>query len=178
MHQCRPVLRGSRCVGDLVGTYGVRFGGAQLSQPAPPRPLRHVQRATAELAYNAEETNFTLGLAELNVRLKRRALVILFTESSTPSRRLLIESSNACTSRHVVVLVTMRDNDLHWTIDAEPKSFEAVAEFVHRAGYPARSRRGCSSASSAWDCMPRRPDAGVTVALINRYLLIKQRGLI
>jgi len=166
--------------GDLVGTYG--FDAVVRSYHTPARGLTrfaHVQRATAELEYNAEETNFTLGLAELNIRLKRRALVILFTEFvDTVTAELLVESLERVNNRHVVVLVTMRDTDLQRTIDAEPKSFEAVAESViaqdiqrdRSVVFERLERMGlhCLDVSTV----------GVTVALINRYLLIKQRGLI
>jgi uncharacterized protein (DUF58 family) len=166
--------------GDLVGTYG--FDAVVRSYHAPARGLTrfaHVQRATAELDYNAEETNFTLGLAELNVRLKRRALVILFTEFvDTVTAELLIESLDRVRNRHVVVLVTMRDNDLQQIIDAAPNSFEAVAESViaqdiqrdRSVVFERLERMGlhCLDVSTA----------GVTIALVNRYLLIKQRGLI
>jgi uncharacterized protein (DUF58 family) len=166
--------------GDLVGTYG--FDAVVRSYHPPARGLSrfaHVQRATAELDYNAEETNYTLGLAELNIRLKRRALVILFTEFvDTITAELLIESLERVHSRHVVVLVTLRDNDLQQTIDAEPNSFEAVAESViaqdiqrdRSVVFERLERMGlhCLDASTA----------NVTVALIVRYLMIKQRGLI
>jgi uncharacterized protein (DUF58 family) len=166
--------------GDLVGIYG--FDAVVRSYHAPARGLTrfaHVQRATAELDYNAEETNFTLGLAELNIRLKRRALVILFTEFvDTVTAELLIESLDRVKNRHVVVLVTMRDNDLQQTIDAEPSSFEAVAGSViaqdiqrdRSVVFERLERMGlhCLDVSTA----------GVTIALVNRYLLIKQRGLI
>jgi uncharacterized protein (DUF58 family) len=120
-----------------------------------------------------------LGLAELCVRLKRRALIILFTEFvDTITAELLIESLERARSRHVVVLVTLRDNDLQQTIDAEPNSFEAVAESViaqdiqrdRSVVFERLERMGlhCLDASTA----------NLTIALIVRYLMIKQRGLI
>jgi uncharacterized protein (DUF58 family) len=166
--------------GDLVGIYG--FDALVRSYHAPARGFSrfsHVQRATAGLDYNAEETNYTLGLAELNVRLKRRALVVLFTEFvDTITAELLIESLERVRNRHVVVLVTLRDNDLRKTIDAAPDSFEAVAGSViaqdiqrdRSVVFERLERMGlhCLDASAA----------DVTVALIVRYLMIKQRGLI
>jgi uncharacterized protein (DUF58 family) len=166
--------------GDLVGVYA--FDAVVRSYQAPARGLSrftHVQRATAELDYNGEETNYTLGLAELSVRLKRRALIILFTEFvDTITAELLIESLERAHNRHVVVLVTLRDNDLQHTIDAEPNSFEAVAESViaqdiqrdRSVVFERLERMGlhCLDATTA----------NLTVALIVRYLMIKQRGLI
>jgi uncharacterized protein (DUF58 family) len=166
--------------GDLVGLYG--FDAIVRAYHAPVRGVArfgNIQRATAELAYRNEETNFTLGLAELNIRLKRRALVILFTEFiDTITAELMIESLQHVANRHVVVLVTLRDADLQRTVDAEPRSFEAVAEAViaedlqtDRAVVFERLER------MGLHCLDT-PSAGLSVALINRYLRIKQRGLI
>ena len=55
---------------DLVGTYS--FDSRMRHYLPPGRGLhafRRLQQATAALAYSADETNFTLGLAELNARL-------------------------------------------------------------------------------------------------------------
>ena len=166
--------------GDLVGMYG--FDAVVRSYQAPTRGLyrfSHLQRASAGLAYNAEETNYTLGLAELNTRLKRRALVVLFTDFvDTVTAELLIESLDHLRNRHVVVLVTLRDGELRRTIDAEPDSFEAVARSViaqdierdRSIVFERLERMGlhCLDASTS----------DMSVALVLRYLTIKQRGLI
>src|SRR5438270_3731 len=53
-----------------------------------------LQRATAGLDYRHTETNFTLGLAELSARLRRRALVILFSDFvDTVTAELMIEAT-------------------------------------------------------------------------------------
>jgi uncharacterized protein (DUF58 family) len=166
--------------GDLVGTYA--FDTAVRQYVTPIRGISafgRLQIAAAELAYRTEETNFTLGLAELGARLKRRALVILFTEFvDTVTAELLIESMTRMASRHVVVFVTLRDSLLQRTVDAAPDRFENVAEAViahdllrDRAIVFGRLERlgvHCLDVASR----------GLSVALINRYLLIKQRGLI
>src|SRR5439155_18293358 len=88
-----------------------------------------IQRATAELAYHHQETNFTLALAELSARLRRRALVVLFTDFvDTVTAELLNESMQRVASRHVVIFVTLRDSLLQRTVDAAPTSFGSVAE--------------------------------------------------
>src|SRR5262249_6569191 len=96
--------------GDLVGTYG--FDAAVRHFLAPIRGMAasaRIHRPTAELEYHHQETNFTRGLAELNARLKRRALVILFTDFvDTVTAELMIESIQRVANRHVVVFVTQR----------------------------------------------------------------------
>jgi uncharacterized protein (DUF58 family) len=166
--------------GDLVGTYG--FAAAVGHYRAPIRGIGNfsrVQQATAELAYRHEETNFTLGLAGLSARLKRRALIVLFTDFvDTVTAELMIESVERMAGRHVVVFVTLRDSLLQRTVDAAPADFERVAEAVIAHDF-LRDR------SIVFERLERMgvhcldvPSRGLSVNLINRYLLIKQRGLI
>ena len=167
--------------GDLVGTYG--FDAAARHYLAPIRGLAafaRLQQAAAELDYRAEETNFTLGLAELAVRLKRRALVILFTEFvDTVTAELLIESMQRMASRHVVIFVTLRDSLLQRAVEAAPERFE------HGRRRRSSLRTCCATARIVFERLERLgvhcldvPSRGLSVALINRYLLIKQRRLI
>ena len=118
--------------GDLVGSYG--FDAAVRHYAAPVRGmtgLGHLQRATAELSYHHEETNFALGLAELAVRLRRRALVVLFTDFvDTTTAELLLESLQRISNRHVVLFVTLRDSVLQNIVDAPPDRFEDVTKSV------------------------------------------------
>jgi uncharacterized protein (DUF58 family) len=166
--------------GDLVGTYGFdakvrQYVGPQRGISSFPR----IQRATAELDYQHQETNFTLGLAELNARLKRRALVILFTDFvDTITAELLIESMQRIANRHLVVFVTQRGSILQRAVDAAPNQFVDVAKAVIAQDF-LRDR------SIVFERLQRLgihcldvPSRGLSVALINRYLLIKQRGLI
>jgi uncharacterized protein (DUF58 family) len=166
--------------GDLVGTYGFdakvrQYIGPQRGIASFPR----IQRATAELDYQHQETNFTLGLAELNARLKRRALVILFTDFvDTITAELLIEGMQRVANRHLVVFVTQRGSVLQRAVDAAPSQFADVAKAVIAQDF-LRDR------SIVFERLQRLgihcldvPSQGLSVALINRYLLIKQRGLI
>jgi uncharacterized protein (DUF58 family) len=166
--------------GDLVGTYG--FDAIVRQFLGPLRGMSsfgRIQRATAELDYHHQETNFTLGLAELNVRLKRRALIILFTDFvDTVTAELLIESMQRIVGKHVVVFVTQRGSVLRDAVDAAPKQFSDVAQAVIAHDF-LRER------SIVFERLERLgvhcldvPSSGLPVALINRYLLIKQRGLI
>jgi uncharacterized protein (DUF58 family) len=166
--------------GDLVGTYGFDAAVRQYLRPIRgASSFARIQRATAELDYHHQETNFTLGLAELNVRLKRRALVILFTDFvDTITAELLIESMQRIANRHVVMFVTQRGSVLQRAVDAAPGRFADVAQAVIAHDF-LRER------SVVFQRLERLgvhcldvPSRGLSTALINRYLMIKQRGLI
>jgi len=118
-------------------------------------------------------------LAGLGARLKRRALIVLFTECvDTVTAELLVESLQRMTTRHVVVFVTLRDSLMRQTLDAPPGSFEDAARAVvahdllrDRSIVIERLERlgvHCLDVASG----------RLSVGLINRYLLIKERGLI
>jgi uncharacterized protein (DUF58 family) len=146
---------------------------------AGPSGFARIQRATAELDYHRDETNFTLALAELNVRLKRRALVILFTDFvDTVTAELMIDSMQRVANRHVVLFVTLRDPLLDRMVDAAPARFEDVAQAVIAHDF-LRDR------SIVLERLERLgvhcldvPSRGLATGVINRYLRIKQRGLI
>ena len=166
--------------GDLVGTYGFDAAVRHYLRPVRgPSGFARIQRATAELDYHREETNFTLALAELNVRLKRRALVILFTDFvDTVTAELMIDSMQRVASRHVVLFVTLRDPLLDRMVDAAPARFEDVAQAVIAHDF-LRDR------SIVLERLERLgvhcldvPSRGLAAGVINRYLRIKQRGLI
>ncbi len=166
--------------GDLVGLFGFDEALRQYQQPR--RGVSNfirLQRATARLDYRHTETNFTLGLAELNARLKRRALVILFTDFiDTVTAELLVEATARVARRHVVVFVTLRDAVLHGIADAPPDRFDDVAKAV--IAYDFLRER-----NTVFERLQRLgvhcldvPTRSLPVGLINRYLLIKQRGLL
>ncbi len=166
--------------GDHVGSFGFDARIRQYLQPSPGRSaFARLQNASSQLGYRAEETNFTLGLAELNARLKRRALVVLFTEFiDTTTAGLLLESLQRMANRHAVIFVTLRDPLLADIVEAEPESFRPVAEAVvardlqrERAVVLERLAR------MGVHCL-EIPPRGLAVGLVNRYLTIKQRGLL
>jgi len=166
--------------GDYVGSFGFDARIRQFMQPSRGMSyFARLQNASGQLGYQAEETNFTLGLAELNARLKRRALVVLFTEFiDTTTAELLLESLQRMSNRHAVIFVTLRDPLLPDIVEARPARFQAVAEAVvahdllrERAVVLERLTR------MGVHCL-EIPPRGLAVGLVNRYLMIKQRGLL
>ena len=166
--------------GDLVASFG--FDAAVRSYLQPVRGMSgfsQIQRTAAGLDYHHTETNFTLGLAELNLRLRRRALVVLFTDFvDTVTAELLVESLQRVAHRHVIIFVTMRDSLLEQTVEAPPAGFETVAQAVIAQDL-LRDRRVVLQKLERLGvhCLDV-PTRGLSTGLINRYLLIKQRGLL
>ena len=156
------------------------FGFAQRPELSTPfvgdsRNFHRLQRAAAGLDYHAEEPNFTLALATLAARLQRRSLVVLFSDFTDPTgAELMIESVGRLVDRHLVLFVTMEDEDLAELSAAEPDTLDALATAV-TAGTLLRQRAlvlqrlrqmGVDIIEAPWDRIGYR--------LIDRYLEIKR----
>jgi len=166
--------------GDLVGLFG--FDSA-IRHYAPPRggtsAFNRLQSQAAGLDYTAEETNFTLGLAELAIRLKRRALVVLFTDFvDTVTAELMVESLKRLSARHVVVFVCQRDPALTALIDRRPDQSRTLAEAVVAHDLQAERRCVFTRLERIGIHCIDAPRGAVSVALVNKYVKIKQRGLL
>lgn len=165
--------------GDLVGTYGfdsrVRHWGPPLRGTSSFPRLQH-QAAT--LGYNTDETNFTLSLAELTLRLKRRTLVVVFTDFvDTVTAELMVESVQHLGGRHVVIFVSLRDPALQQMVDARPDHAGALARAVVANDFLRdRSAVFARLARIGVHCLDVDRQA-VSVGLLNKYLAVKERGL-
>ncbi|MDR1966329.1 MAG: DUF58 domain-containing protein [Synergistaceae bacterium] len=166
--------------GDFLG--GCGFDAAFRNYIKPGRGMRHFtrfQRFTSDLSYRTEETNFTLAIAELNTRLSRRALVVLFTEFADPIQaELLIESLGWMARRHAVIFVTMRDAMLASLQNAPPENFRAIASAVVSGDFLRERRIVLERVSRLGIHCLDVPAGAVPPALLNRYMMIKRRGLL
>ncbi|BDG04583.1 DUF58 domain-containing protein [Anaeromyxobacter oryzae] len=164
-------------LGDRVGLYA--FDRAARAWAEPQGGLgsfARLQTLSAQLAYSTEETNFTLGLAELSTRLRRRSLVVVFTEFvDTVTAELMIENLSRLARRQLVVFVSLRDPGLDAAALAAPHRVGDVyrsvvaADFVReRERVLARLRR------MGIQCVDAAPGQ-VSAQLVNRYLDIKRR---
>ena len=160
------------------------FGFAQRPDIATPfiadsRQFHRLQRAAAGLDYHSAEANYTLALATLSARLKRRSMVVLFSDFTDPtSAQLMVESVARLVQRHLVLFVTMEDAELGELAGAAPETVGDIAAAVS-AGTLARQRAlvlqklrqmGVNVIEAPWDA--------ITYRLIDRYLEIKRAGSI
>jgi uncharacterized protein (DUF58 family) len=170
--------------GDRVGLFG--FDARVRLQTEPlggvdrfPR----LQHLTADLDYAAEETNFTLGLTLLSQQLRRRSLIVLFTDFvDTVTAELMIENLGRLSGRHLVLFVTLQDPEFRAIVDAAPDSIAGSMESVARSVVADELRRERLIVFERLrrlgvQCL-EAPYNRIGTDLINRYLAIKQREMI
>ncbi|MFJ6023485.1 DUF58 domain-containing protein [Brevundimonas sp. NPDC092305] len=88
-------------------------------------------RQAANIDYGTEETNYAFGLTSLSATLKRRSLIVIFTEfADSTSAELMIESVGRLIRKHLVLFVVMRDDELEGLVSAVPETPEDVSRAV------------------------------------------------
>jgi len=166
--------------GDRVALYGFA-ARPEVMTPfiAESREFHRLQSAAAALDYHAQEPNFTLALATLAGRLQRRSLIVVFSDFTDPtSAELMIESIGRLVSRHVVLFVTMQDEELEELAVAEPADMQRLAMAV-TADSLLRQRALVTRRLKqiGVDVIEARHDL-IGPRLIDAYLVIKRAGVI
>ncbi|QUL37780.1 DUF58 domain-containing protein [Erythrobacter sp. JK5] len=155
------------------------FGFSQRPQVMTPfvgdaRAFHRLQSAAAGLDYTANEPNFTLALATLTAKLKRRSLIVLFSDFTDPTAaEMMVESIGRLVHKHLVLFVTIADSELETFIADEPGDIATLARSVtaetlahQRSIVLQRLRRmGVDVIEAPWESIGYR--------LIDRYFIIK-----
>jgi uncharacterized protein (DUF58 family) len=167
-------------LGDRVGLYG--FDAAARAWAAPQGGLGAFPRLkalSAQLDYSTSETNFTLGLTQLSTRLRRRSLVVVFTEFvDTVTAELMVENLSRLARRQLVVFVALRDPALDDAALARPRRLGDVYRSVVAADFVRERERVIARLRRfGVQCVDAAP-AQVSSRLVNRYLDIKRRELV
>jgi uncharacterized protein (DUF58 family) len=161
--------------GDKVALFGFARH-PQLLTPfiGDARSFHRLQSAAAGLDYEAAEPNFTLALATLSARLKRRSLVVVFSDFTDPTAaELMVESLGRLVDKHLVLFVTIADAEIEALIAAPPADLATLSRSVtadslaqQRKLVLGRLRRmGIDVIEAPWERIGTR--------LIDRYLQIR-----
>ncbi len=166
--------------GDRVGLFAFDEKVRHFSQPRGGMPsFAALQRQTANLDYSTGETNFTLGLMSLQRRLKRRTLVVLFTDFvDTVTAELMVENLGRLAARNLVLCITLSDPGLATAAEQAPMNPATLSRAVV-AGDLVREREVVLMRLRRLGihCIDA-PAEKVSTVLINRYLEIKRRELV
>jgi len=163
--------------GDLVGVYAFDDRPQVFEKPqAGLHTMARLQAALGSLDYSSAETNYTLALTHLLGQVRRRSLVVLFTDFvDSITAELMVPNVLRLAKRHLVLFVALRDptlaeaivqvpgrlHDVHRAVVASEmmREREVVLERIRRAG------------AKVVDALPSE----IGPQLINRYLELKRR---
>ncbi|OCJ08565.1 hypothetical protein A6U86_28200 [Rhizobium sp. AC27/96] len=166
--------------GDLVGFYSFD-SRPRLFVPALPgrSAFPRLQTVCAQLRYETQETNHTLGLTHLSGRLKRRSLIVIFSDFvDSITAELMIENMRVLARHHFIVYVALRDPMLAKFTEPEEMTLDTVARSV-AARQILQERRAVLEKLARLGvlCLDSTPEA-LTSDLVARYIEIKSREMI
>jgi uncharacterized protein (DUF58 family) len=166
--------------GDRVGLFAFDSRVRHYTEPRSGlSAMDRLLREFAALEPSPDETNFTLGFTDLARRLRRRSLVILFSDFvDTITSELMVESLGRVARRHLVLTVTLNDFECRDLARRRPetpldvtRSVVAQDLLLEREKVLSRLRRLGIHVIAA--------DPGmVSASLVNRYLSIMRRELV
>ena len=162
--------------GDRVALFGFD-SHPQLFTPfvSDTRAFNRLQIAAAELDYVPKEPNFTLALATLSAKLKRRSLIVLFSDFADPtSAQLMLESVERLVRHHLVIFVTMVDEELAELTETEPESISDIAVAVGADALARQRTLVLSKLRRLGVDVIEAPHDGITYRLIDAYLETKR----
>ncbi|MEH6758523.1 MAG: DUF58 domain-containing protein [Parasphingorhabdus sp.] len=153
----------------------------ELSTPflSGSRNFFRLQQDAATIDYRHQESNYTLALSALSQRLKRRSLIIIFTDFTDPtSADLMLEAAGRLIDKHLVLFVVLKDEELSEFIDKQPESAEDVARSVTAQSLLDQKRLVVSRLQHMGIDVIEGAHKDIGTKLINSYLKIKRRGAI
>lgn len=163
--------------GDRVGLFGFDARpNLKTGALSGPGAFGQIQRLAAGIDYSDRETNYTLGLTELAGTLRRRSLLIVFTEfADATSAELMLENIGRLLDQHVVVFVVMRDDELEDLAQRAPATTEDVSRAVVAAALLRERDIVVERLRRLGVEIVEAPANRVGPALLARYLDLKRR---
>lgn len=163
---------------DRVAVYGFAARPQVLSPfVTAPRDFARLQEAAAALDYSAEQPNFTLALSTLAARLRRRSLVVVFSEFTDPtSAELMIESMRRLVERQRVIFVVMADAELAEFVTAPIKSAQDAAMAVTATTLQHQRTLALQRLRRAGILVVEAPHLHIGNRLLDAYLAVKRAG--
>lgn len=166
--------------GDRVGMVGFDDG---IRVAAAPRrgvgSFPRLQERCARLEYSDRETNFTLSVAQISQQVRRRSLVVFFTDFvDSITAELMLDNLRRIGKRHLLLFVRLRDPGLEEIRDRTPTD----AGVVHRAQVADQLLRERAEVfaklrRSGVQCLDLVPD-DVSAGLVQKYLRIRNREMV
>ena len=165
---------------DKVGL--VAFAADILRASAPRSSSRSLAAITSEvhdLEPRFEESDYANAFAYVRSHVHKRSLIVFFTDMVDPvAQSAVLAEIGSLAKRHLVICVFMNDRAIDRVLETEPQS----PPDVYGTGVALELREERQRAAAVLGRMGVHvidvPARDLTTALIDRYLLVKQRGLL
>lgn len=141
--------------------------------------FHRLQREASTIDYRHQESNYTLALSSLSDRLKRRSLIIIFTDFTDPtSADMMLDAAARLIDKHLVLFVILEDEELSDFVEKQPETAGDVARSVTAQSLLDQKKMVITRLQHMGIDVIEGRHAEIGTRLINGYLKIKRRGQI
>ncbi|MDI7776509.1 DUF58 domain-containing protein [Asticcacaulis sp. EMRT-3] len=122
-----------------------------------------------------EESNHTLALADLNAKVARRSLIVLFSDFIDEiSADLMIESLQRLSKKHLVLFIAFRDEVVEELMNHAPDTAEDVTRAVFARRLASQRERVLAQLRRQGIEVLEAPTETLATAIVDKYLALKR----
>jgi uncharacterized protein (DUF58 family) len=170
----------ARLSADRVGV--VAFAAHVLGRVAPGSGTQHSAQLTdllSDLEPRFEESDYERAFLDLDRTLRRRSLVVLFTDLFDPvASSAVLGAAKLLVPRHLVLVVLMNDAALTEALRRTPADADDAYRAAVAATLASERARAIATLRDRGILVVDVPAAELTIALLDAYVDIKTRGLL
>jgi uncharacterized protein (DUF58 family) len=170
----------ARLAADRVGV--VAFAANVLARVAPGSGAQHSAQLTdvlSDLEPRFEEADYERAFLEVERTLRRRSLVVLFTDLFDPvASSAVLGAAKLLTTRHLVLVVLMNDAAIAAALRRAPTDADDAYRAAVAATLSDERARAVATLRNRGMLVVDVPAAELTVALLDAYVDVKTRGLL
>lgn len=170
----------ARLAADRVGVFA--FGAEMIARVAPGSGAAHSAELTdllSDLEPRFEESDYERCFLDIERTLRRRSLVVLFTDLFDPiASSSVLGAAKLLTSRHLVLIVLMNDAAIAGALRATPVDATAAYRAAVAATLADERARAVATLRNRGILVVDVPASELTVALLDAYVDVKTRGLL
>lgn len=164
---------------DKIGL--VAFAGEILRAQAPRsgRSISSIAAHVHDLEPRFEESDYARAFGYVRAHVRKRSLVVFFTDMVDPvAQSSVLAQIGILAKRHLVICIFMNDRAIDRALETAPRATSDV--YAAAVALELRDERRAAAAilQRLGVQVIDVPARELTTALIDRYLLIKQRGLL
>ncbi|MDB5070830.1 MAG: hypothetical protein JWM87_1941 [Candidatus Eremiobacteraeota bacterium] len=170
----------ARLAADRTGV--VAFAADVLARVMPASGTQHSAQLTdvlSDLEPRFEEADYERAFLDIQRSLRRRSLVVLFTDLFDPvASSAVLGAAKLLTARHLVLVVLMNDAAIAGALRAAPRTASDAYRAAVAATLADERARAVAALRDRGILVVDVPAAELTVALLDAYVDVKTRGLL
>jgi uncharacterized protein (DUF58 family) len=164
--------------GDAVGVITFGGTGVWVAPRRGPGAMRGILDALFDLYPSGDTPDYTRSAAELLARHRKRALAIVVTNFRDEDSTELLPALKMLQHRHLVLLASLREQELDDTLRQAIDDFDAALRLAAVHDYLGQRRDILERVRAEGVLGLDTPPRALSASLVNRYLQIKQAGVL